>query len=98
MRTQFAHRLMQARKTLAAFGVMALASGLGLGLAWNAGLFGGAPAAAAEQSLAREAAAKRAEHLAFTEAYLRHETREVRVGSGETLAGLLVRAGATQSA
>jgi len=89
---------MQARKTLAAFGVMALASGLGLGLAWNAGLFGGAPAAAAEQSLAREAAAKRAEHLAFTEAYLRHETREVRVGSGETLAGLLVRAGATQSA
>lgn len=97
MRTQFAHRLMQARKTLAAFGVMALASGLGLGLAWNAGLFGGAPAEAAEQTLLREAASRRAEHLAFTEAYLRHETRDVRVGGGETLAGLMVRAGASQS-
>ena len=98
MRAQFAHRLMQARKTLAAFGVMALASGLGLGLAWNAGLFGGAPAAAAEQTLARETAAKRAEHLAFTEAYLRHEALELRVGSGETLAGLMVRGGATPAA
>ena len=98
MRAEFAHRLTQARKTLAAFGVMALASGLGLGLAWNAGLFGGAAAEAAEQSLVREAAARRAEHLAFTEAYLRHETRELRVGNGETLAGLLVRAGATSAA
>lgn len=83
---------------MAAFGVLALASGLGLGLAWNAGLFGGAAAEAAEEGLVREAAARRAEHLAFTEAYLRHETREARVGSGETLAGLLVRAGATQAA
>ncbi|HRE42548.1 MAG TPA: hypothetical protein PKY87_01090, partial [Terricaulis sp.] len=80
---------------MAAFGVMALAAGLGLGLAWNAGLFGGAAAEAAEQELLREAAAREAEHLAFTDVYLRHETREVRVGSGETLAGLLVRAGAS---
>lgn len=98
MRAEFAHRLMQARKTLAAFGVMALASGMGLGLAWNAGLFGGAAAEAAEQDIVREAAARRAEHLAFTEAYLRHETRDLRVSSGETLAGLLVRAGASQAA
>jgi murein DD-endopeptidase MepM/ murein hydrolase activator NlpD len=98
LRAEFAHRLTQARKTLAAFGVMALASGLGLGLAWNAGLFGGAAAEAAEQDAAREIAARRAEHLAFTEAYLRHETREVRVGGGETLAGLLLRAGASPSA
>ncbi len=97
LRVEFAHRLAQTRKTLAAFGVMALASGLGLGLAWNAGLFGGAAAEAAEESLVREAAARRAEHLAFTQVYLAQETREVRVGNGETLAGLLVRAGATQA-
>lgn len=98
MRAEFVHRFAKARKTLAAFGVMALASGLGLGLAWNAGLFGGAAAEAAEQELLREAASRRAEHLAFTDVYLRHETREVRVGSGETLAGLLVRAGASPAA
>jgi len=95
LRAEFVHRFARARKTLAAFGVMALAAGLGLGLAWNAGLFGGAAAEAAEQELLREAAAREAEHLAFTDVYLRHETREVRVGSGETLAGLLVRAGAS---
>ncbi|MCR6645529.1 MAG: hypothetical protein NVV62_13995 [Terricaulis sp.] len=98
MRAEFVHRFAKARKTLAAFGVMALASGLGLGLAWNAGLFGGAAAEAAQQELLREAAARQAEHLAFTDVYLRHETREVRVGSGETLAGLLVRAGASPAA
>lgn len=45
----------------------------------------------------REAAARRAEHLAFTEVYLQHEAREFRVGSGETLAGLLSRAGASST-
>src|SRR5262245_44782097 len=97
LRAEFAHRLAQARKSMTAFGVLALASGLGLGLAWNAGLFGGAAAEAAEEGLVREAAARRAEHLAFTEAYLRHETREARVGSGETLAGLLIHVGASSS-
>jgi hypothetical protein len=64
---------------------------VGLGLAWNAGLFSGAAdAAAAESAAMREEAARRAEQLAFTEVYLRHETREMRVANGETLAGLLV--------
>lgn len=89
---------MKARKGLAAFGVMAAASGFGLGLAWNTGLFSGAAdAAAAEAAIVREEAARRAEHLAFTEAYLAHEAREVRVGNGETLAGLLTRAGVSAS-
>lgn len=83
---------------MAAVGVMAAASMVGLGLAWNAGLFSGAADAAAAESVAmREAAARRAEQLAFTEVYLRHETREMRVANGETLAGLLVRAGASSS-
>ncbi|MGQ0532235.1 MAG: peptidoglycan DD-metalloendopeptidase family protein [Caulobacteraceae bacterium] len=98
MRADFAHRLTKARKGLAAAGVMAAASLVGLGLAWNAGLFSGAAdAAAAESAELREAAARRAEHLAFTEAYLQHETREMRVGSGESLAGLLTRAGASSA-
>lgn len=74
---------------------MAGAAGLGLGLAWNAGLFGGGAAEAAANAEVRAAAALRAEHLAFTEPYLAHEQRELRVASGETLAGLLARAGAT---
>jgi hypothetical protein len=37
--------------------------------------------------------ARRAEHLAFTEIYLQHESRELRVASSETLFGLLTRAG-----
>jgi murein DD-endopeptidase MepM/ murein hydrolase activator NlpD len=89
---------MKARKGMAAAGIMAAASIVGLGLAWNAGLFSGAAdAAAAESAAMREAAARRAEHLAFTEVYLQHETRELRVANGETLAGLLTRAGATSS-
>lgn len=83
---------------MAAAGLMAAASIVGLGLAWNAGLFSGAAdAAAAESAAMREEAARRAEQLAFTEVYLRHETREMRVGNGETLAGLLARAGASSS-
>ena len=77
---------------------MAAAFLVGLGLAWNAGLFSGAAtAAAAENAAMREAAARRAEELAFTEVYLRHETKEMRVANGETLAGLLTRAGASSS-
>jgi murein DD-endopeptidase MepM/ murein hydrolase activator NlpD len=98
LRAEFAHRLMKARKGLAAAGIMAAASIVGLGLAWNAGLFSGAAdAAAAETAAMREEAARRAEQLAFTEVYLRHETREMRVANGETLAGLLVRAGASSA-
>jgi len=94
----FTQRLMKARKGLMAFGVMAASLCLGLGLAWNTGLFGGGSAAeAAETSAVREAAARRAEHLAFTEAYLDHTAREMRVANGETLAGLLTRAGASRS-
>lgn len=83
---------------LAGLAVMAGAAGLGLALAWQAGLFGGGVGASARRSAAAYAAALRAEHQAFTEVYLRHETRAVRVGAGETLAGLMVRAGAGQGA
>ncbi|MBC7767573.1 MAG: peptidoglycan DD-metalloendopeptidase family protein [Phycisphaerales bacterium] len=77
---------------------MAAAAVIGLTLAWNAGLFSGAAdAAAAEVAAVREEAARRAEHLAFTEVYLAHEERELRVASGETLAGLLIRAGASSA-
>lgn len=83
---------------MAAFGVMAAAACLGLLLAWQAGLFSGADAAAAAETAAvREAAARRAEHLAFTEVYLAHEERELRVANGETLGGLLTRAGASSA-
>ncbi len=86
---------MKVRKGLAAFSIMAAAAGLGFGLAWNAGLFGGGAAVAAANAEVREEAALRAEQLAFTEPYLAHEARELRVASGESLAGLLTRAGAT---
>ena len=78
--------------------LMAGSAVVGLALAWNAGLFSGsARAAAAETVQVREEAAKRAELQAFTEIYLAHEAREMHVGNGETLAGLLVRAGASQA-
>lgn len=97
LRAEFAQRLMKARKGLAAFTIMVAALGLGLGLSWNAGLFGGgAVAMAAETAQIREEAARRAELLAFTEAYRSHQAREMRVGNGETLAGLLTRAGASR--
>jgi len=88
----------KAKRGLAAVGVMAGLAVVGLGLAWNAGLFNGAAdAAAAESAAAHEEAARRAEHLAFTEVYLSHQQREVRVQNGETLAGLLMRGGASQT-
>lgn len=87
---------MKARKGLASFTIMGGAAALGLVFAWNVGLFGaGAAATAAENAVIHEQAALRAEHLAFTEPYLAHEAREVRVASGETLASLITRAGAT---
>jgi murein DD-endopeptidase MepM/ murein hydrolase activator NlpD len=43
----------------------------------------------------REAAALRTEHLAFTEPYLAHEARELRVANGEQLEQMLIRAGAS---
>ena len=89
---------MKARKGMAAAGLMAAASLVGLGLAWNAGLFSGAAdARAAESAAMREESARRAELLACTEVYLRHETKEMRVANGETLAGLLTRAGASST-
>ncbi len=95
MRAEFAHRLMKARKGFAAFTVMGGAAALGLALAWNAGLFGSDAAAAGQDAAAREEAALRAEHRAFTEIYLAHEAREIRVANGETLASLITRAGGT---
>ena len=69
LRAEFAQRLMKARKGLAAFTIMAAAFGLGLGLAWNAGLFGGgAVAEATETAAVRSEAARRAERKAADEA------------------------------
>lgn len=97
MRAEFAHRLLEARKGFTAFGVMAGAAVLGLALAWNAGLFNGAAdAAAAEAQTVRDAAARRAEHLAFTEVYLHQDSHALQVANGETLVGVLMRAGASQ--
>ncbi|MBL8536014.1 MAG: M23 family metallopeptidase [Hyphomonadaceae bacterium] len=96
MAAEFAQRLMKARSGASGLVALAGAACLGLGIAWNAGLFSGAEdARAADLAAAHDEAARRAELRAFTEAYLAHETREVRVGNGETLAGLLTRAGAT---
>ena len=82
---------------MAASAVLVASAGVGAGLAWNAGLFNPASAAeAAERASTREEAARRAELLAFTDVYLSHEARAVRVSRGETFAGLLTRAGASQ--
>ena len=86
---------MQARKTLAAFGVMALASGLGLGLRGTQA-FRRRPGRSGGTNLMREAAAKRASiwpspnHICAMKA--------ARCARGETLAGLLLRAGASPGA
>lgn len=89
---------MEAKRGLTGFAVITAAAVVGLGLAWNAGLFSGsADAAAAQTAAVREEAARRAEHLAFTEVYLAHEERELRVANGETLAALLTRAGASRA-
>ncbi|MEJ0060817.1 MAG: M23 family metallopeptidase [Terricaulis sp.] len=96
MTAESARPLVNAWKGLAAGAALIAAACVGAGLAWNAGLFSGASAAdAAVLAAQRENAARRAEHIAFTEVYLTHEGREMRVGRGETLAGVLTRAGAT---
>ena len=87
-------RRQRARKALSGVAIIAGAAGLGFALAWNAGLFGDEGARAAEREAARMEAARRAEERAFTEAYLAHEAREVQVEQGESLFGLLARAGA----
>lgn len=77
--------------------MLVASAGAGVGLAWNAGLFDPTSVAeAAERASEHDLAARRAEQLAFTEVYLSHEARDVRVGAGETFAGLLTRAGASQ--
>ncbi len=97
LKPDFSNGILRVRAGFVGLAVLLGSAGLGLGFAWNAGLFDGAArAAAAAQTTAREHAAKRAEHLAFTEIYLAHEARELRVASGETLAGLLSRAGASR--
>lgn len=94
MKSAFSQRVIKARKGFVAFTTMVVAAVLGLCFAWNVGLFGtGAAASGVQLAAIREQAALRAEHLAFTEPYLAHEARELRVGSGETLASLITRAG-----
>ena len=82
------------KRAIAATLALVIAAGGGGAMAWRAGLFGD-PEAAALRMAAQAEAARRAEHTAFTEAYLSHEAREMRIGRGETLAGLLSRAGAS---
>jgi murein DD-endopeptidase MepM/ murein hydrolase activator NlpD len=87
-------RLNLSWRAKAAAAALTLAACGGGALAWHAGLFGD-PEALAARSAERLEASRRAEHDAFTEAYLSHEAREMRVARGETLAGLLTRAGAS---
>ena len=98
MRAEFARRLRNAWKGVAASTVLVGAACIGAGLAWNAGLFSAASAAEARTRAAeRVIAAERAEQRAFTDVYLTHEAREMRVEPGESLVGLMTRAGASQS-
>src|ERR1700759_1640517 len=96
LRVEFALKLMNAWKGLLASTVLVAAAGVGMGLAWNAGLFDPASAAeASEHGSAHDIAARKAEEQAFTDVYLSHEAREMRVGAGESFANLLTRAGAS---
>ena len=88
---------MKVRKGLTSSAVLGVGALLGLGLAWHAGLFNSSAASAAEMAAVREAAAHRAEDRAFTEVYLNHATRALRIGDDESLAQLLMRAGASPS-
>jgi murein DD-endopeptidase MepM/ murein hydrolase activator NlpD len=97
LNVDLAERFAQARRGLAAMAVIATAGAVGLAIAWNAGLFGAAGASDSARLAQRDASAKLAEFNAFTEVYLSHEAREMRVANGETLAGLLSRAGAQGS-
>lgn len=88
---------MKVRKGLTSTAVLVAALILGLGLAWRAGLFSSSAASAAELAMVRDTAARRAEERAFTDVYLNHRARTLRVGPGETLGEALVHAGASQS-
>ena len=88
---------MKVRKGLTSGAVLGAGAILGLGLAWHAGLFGSAAASVVEMTAVREAAAERAEDRAFTEVYLNHAARSLRIEQGESLAQLLTRAGASSA-
>src|SRR5262249_6187701 len=81
-------------KGLAAVVALVGAACVGAGLAWNAGLFNSADASAI--AAAREATSRRTEQQAFTEVYLSHRAQALEMQQGETLAGLMTRAGASQ--
>ncbi|MES1156876.1 MAG: M23 family metallopeptidase [Alphaproteobacteria bacterium] len=80
-------------RVLAAAAALFGAACLGAGLAWNAGLFSTANAAAA--AAAREAAARKTEAQAFIDVYLSYQAQTLQMQRGETLAGLITRAGAS---
>jgi murein DD-endopeptidase MepM/ murein hydrolase activator NlpD len=80
----------------------ALITAAGAGLAWAGvqGMFGGEGPKSEQHArlIAQHAeAARRAELLAFTEVYRAQRACELTVAQGETFAGLLLRAGATQT-
>jgi murein DD-endopeptidase MepM/ murein hydrolase activator NlpD len=91
----FTQKLIKAKRGLTALGAIAACGGVGALLAWQAGLLTeDAEAVAIREASVRAAAAQQAEYRAFTEPYLAFEARELAVQNGETLAGLLSRAGA----
>jgi murein DD-endopeptidase MepM/ murein hydrolase activator NlpD len=91
---RFAVRLRKAWRALAAGAGLLGAALAGFGWAWSAGLFDGV---SASELASRDAAAREAEHEAFTEAYvsLAREARNVTVQSGDTFASVLTKAGAS---
>lgn len=83
-------------KGLAIVGIFASCAATGAGMAWRTGLFDAGPSEAeASAAAAAETRAREIESDAFTEVYRAKEARAVRVGRGETLAGVLTRAGAS---
>jgi murein DD-endopeptidase MepM/ murein hydrolase activator NlpD len=90
----FAVQLAKAWRALAAGAGLVGAALAGFAWAWSAGLFDGV---SASQIASHDAAAREAEHEAFTEVYLdiARESRNVTVERGDTFASLLTRAGAT---
>ena len=96
LRAELARRLMKVRKGLTSSAVLGAGALLGLGLAWHAGLFNSSAASAAELAAVRDAAAHRAEDRAFTDVYRTQTSRALQIAPGETLQGLLTRAGASQ--
>ncbi|MES1197525.1 MAG: hypothetical protein ABUL55_02760, partial [Pseudomonadota bacterium] len=85
----------KAWKALAAGGALVASACVGAALAWNAGLFNSADAASTVA--AREAFSRRLELEAFTDVYLHHEAKAMRMGRGDTLASLITEAGGSQS-